>query len=301
MSAARMLVFGSLNYDYVYQVDHIVRPGETIAGEDVRTHCGGKGLNQAVALARAGADVSLAGAVGEDGEGLVAACRDSGVDTSRVRRLDGRSGHTVIQVDSAGENCIILYGGTNRRQTVEHVEQALGAFGPGDYLVLQNEVNLLPEIVAAGADRGMRVVLNPSPFDERVLACDLARVGLFLVNEVEGRGLTCEAEPEAILARMAERFPSADVVLTLGADGARARIAGVEIEQPAMPAKVVDTTGAGDTFTGYFLAELARSGDAAAAMRVAAQASAIAVSRPGAVPSIPELSEVRAALAGVGA
>ena len=292
MAASKILVFGSLNYDYVYQVSHIVRPGETIASAETQTHCGGKGLNQAIACARAGASVWMAGAVGADGDGLLTACRDSGVDTSLVQELDGRSGHTVIQVDEGGENCIILYGGANRRMTPEFVERVFESFGEGDWLVLQNEVNLLPQIVAAGAARGMRVVLNPSPFDERVLACDLSKVGLFLVNEVEGGQLTGLTEGDDIMTGMAERFGGADVVLTMGSAGSWARIGGVEVRQPIERVPVVDTTAAGDTFTGFLLAELLRSGDVERAMRLAAQASALAVSRAGAVPSIPTLAEV---------
>ncbi len=296
MSRTKVLNFGSLNLDFVYGVDHIVAPGETIDAVEVQTNCGGKGLNQSIALARAGADVDHAGAVGEDGGVLVDLCREAGVDVSRIRVLPERTGHAIIQVDKAGQNSIVLFGGANRAVTQAAIDEALAGFGAGDVIVLQNEVNMLPQIIDAAGARDMRVVLNPSPFDERIGACDLGVVWLFFVNEVEGEQLTGKAEPDAILDAFERMFPDANVVLTLGSAGARALFDGKRYEQDAVPCKVADTTGAGDTFTGYFLAEYLRTDDVQAALRMAVHASSIAVSRPGAAPSIPVLSEVRSAL-----
>lgn len=296
MSHVKVLNFGSLNLDFVYRVDHIVTPGETIDAAGVQTNCGGKGLNQSIALARAGADVAHAGAVGEDGGMLVDLCRVSDVDVSRIRTLAGRTGHAIIQVDKTGQNSIVLFGGANRAVTSEAIDEALVGFGAGDVIVLQNEVNMLPQIIEAAAAHGMRVVLNPSPFDKRIDACDLSRVWLFFVNEVEGEQLTGTSDPDEMLDAFEKMFPSANVVLTLGGEGARALFGGERYEQAAVSCEVVDTTGAGDTFTGYFLAEYLRTGDVSAALRMAAQASSIAVSRSGAAPSIPVLSEVQAAL-----
>lgn len=297
MSRVKILNFGSLNLDFVYRVDHIVAPGETIDAADVQTNCGGKGLNQSIALARAEADVAHAGAVGEDGGVLVDLCREAGVDMSRTRVLPERTGHAIIQVDKAGQNSIVLFGGANRAVTQEAIDDALAGFGAGDVIVLQNEVNMLAQIIESAAARGMRVVLNPSPFDERIDACDLGAVWLFFVNEVEGEQLTGEEDPEAMLDAFERMFPSANVVLTVGSAGARALFGGKRYEQAAVPCEVADTTGAGDTFTGYFLAEYLRTNDVAAALRMAAHASSIAVSRPGAAPSIPTLSEVRSVMA----
>ena len=296
MTQPKVLSFGSLNLDFVYQVDHIVLGGETIDAHDVQTHCGGKGLNQSIALARGGADVAHAGIVGDDGQALLDICRESGVDVSRVRVDEGRSGHTIIQVDSHGQNSIILFGGTNRAVTSAYIDEALEGYGEGDLIVLQNEINMLPQIIESAAARGMRVVLNPSPYDDRIDECDLSRVLLFFVNEIEGEQITGKSDPAQILDVFAERYPGANVVLTLGSEGAVAQFGGERFEQPIIPTAAVDTTAAGDTFTGFFLAEYLRSGDVAQAMLTAAQASSIAVSRAGAAPSIPTLDEVRAAL-----
>ncbi len=296
MSHARVLNLGSLNLDYVYHVDHIVLPGETIDAADVQTNCGGKGLNQSIALARAGAQVFHAGMIGEDGRELLDACRDAGVDVGLVRMVEERTGHAIIQVDRLGQNSIVLFGGANRALTASYIEEALEGFGTDDVIVLQNEVNMLPQIIEAASTRGLRIVLNPSPFDDRIAECDLSRVWLFFVNEVEGAQLTGKTEADEILSELSRMFPAANIVLTLGSQGAIALVDGVRFEQPAVPCEVVDTTAAGDTFTGFFLAEYLRSGDAARALLTAAHASSIAVSRPGAAPSVPTLAEVREAL-----
>ncbi len=296
MTHARVLNLGSLNLDYVYHVDHIVLPGETIDAADVQTNCGGKGLNQSIALARAGAQVFHAGMIGEDGRELLDACRDAGVDVGLVRMVEGRTGHAIIQVDRLGQNSIVLFGGANRALTASYIEEALEGFGTDDVIVLQNEVNMLPQIIEAASTRGLRIVLNPSPFDDRIAECDLSRVWLFFVNEVEGAQLTGKTEADEILSELSRMFPAANIVLTLGSQGAIALVDGVRFEQPAVPCEVVDTTAAGDTFTGFFLAEYLRSGDAARALLTAAHASSIAVSRPGAAPSVPTLAEVREAL-----
>ncbi len=289
----KILNFGSLNYDYVYTVDHIVREGETTASLSMEVFCGGKGLNQSLALARAGAPVCHAGMVGEDGGRLLEICRSSGVDVSLVRTVPGKSGHTIIQVDRSGQNCILLYGGSNRRISLDYAESALSGFSEGDVLLLQNEINDIPIILDLAYRKKMRIVLNPSPFDKNILACDLSRVSMFFLNEVEGSELTGEREPDRILDRMQARFPGAVCVLTLGRDGAVCLDRGDRFHQPIFPSPRVDTTGAGDTFTGFFLSEILRQGGLRDAMKLASQASAIAVSRKGAAASIPTLAEVQ--------
>ena len=139
----KVLNYGSLNYDFVYQVDHITEAGETQASEKRETFCGGKGLNQSIALAKAGAEVFQGGTVGADGQMLLDELNKYGVDTSFVRKIDGETGHAVIQVDRNAQNGILLFGGANVRQTKHEMNQALDAFGQGDFLLIQNEINLL--------------------------------------------------------------------------------------------------------------------------------------------------------------
>lgn len=288
----KILNFGSLNLDYVYSVDHFVAAGETLCSGDLNLFCGGKGLNQSIALARAGAQVFHAGLIGAEGGMLRDALQQAGVDCRYVKEIPGRSGHTIIQVDKNGQNCILLYGGANRAVTAGYIDQVLAGFGAGDLLLLQNEVNLLGRIIDGARERGMEIALNPSPFDENLDACDLGKVSLFLLNEVEGFQISGEKEPQLILDRLAEMYPKAEVVLTLGGDGCVYGKGAKRIRQAAFPAMAVDTTAAGDTFTGYFLAARAEGLDAAACLALASKAAAIAVTRPGAAPSIPLRDEV---------
>lgn len=290
----KILNFGSLNYDYVYAVDHILLPGETSAAYRMDTFCGGKGLNQSVALARAGAQVWHAGLVGEeDGGALLDLCAQNGVKTQYIGKVPGKSGHTVIQVDKKGQNNILLFGGANQSLTADNMERVLSAFGSGDMLLLQNEVNGVPKLIEKGYERGMRIVLNPSPYNEIIGQCDLSKVSILLVNEIEGWQISGLRDPEEILNYFSEKYPQTAVVLTLGSDGVQYRHGQERYSHGIYPVKVVDTTAAGDTFTGFFLAGITGGKTVEEALKLASKASSIAVSRKGAAPSIPTLDEVR--------
>lgn len=291
----KILNFGSLNIDNVYQVDHFVRKGETISSKSLTLFSGGKGLNQSVALGRAGAKVWHAGSIGEDGLFLLETLRAAGVNVSCVRVLEeGKTGNAIIQNDAEGDNCILLYGGANQGITREQIDETLSHFSTEDFLVLQNEVNELPYLVQKAHEKGMRIVLNPSPMDEKVLEINLSLVDWFLLNELEAAELTggTGTKPATMLALLQRKFPSACFVLTLGPQGAYYADDKQTIWQEIYPAKVVDTTAAGDTFTGYFLAAILEGKSVKASLDLAAKAAAIAVSRPGAAPSIPKLDEV---------
>lgn len=291
----KVLCFGSLNIDYTYKLPHFVRPGETISAEALQVFPGGKGLNQSLALAKAGAEVCHAGAVGEDGRFLLDLLRVNGVNTDFTEiRTDVRTGNAIIQNDAAGDNCIILYGGANRAVTRQQVDKTLAAFGPGDWLLLQNEISETAYIMERAAALGMKVVLNPSPMNERIFALPLDRVGMLLLNEVEGSqltGLPADGHRD-ILETLRRSFPKTAIVLTLGAQGAWYAEGDRALWQKAYPVQAVDTTAAGDTFTGYFLASILEGKDPADALRRAARAAAIAVTRPGAATSIPTPEEV---------
>lgn len=288
----KVLNYGSLNYDFVYQVDHITVPGETQASEKREVFCGGKGLNQSIALAKAGVKVFQGGTVGSDGQMLLDVLRQYGVDTAYVRKIDGETGHAVIQVDRKAQNGILLFGGANIRQSEEAIDRALDVFGQGDILLLQNEINLLDYLIDRAFERGLTIVLNPSPYNKMLDRCDLSKISIFMLNEIEGYQMTGKKKPEEILDAMADQFPKAKVVLTLGEDGAVYQKDFVRFRQDSIPAEVVDTTAAGDTFTGYFIAGLIDGMDPAENLKRCAKASSIAVSRKGAAPSIPTSDEV---------
>ena len=293
----RVLNIGSMNLDYVYSVDHAVQPGETEASSELNIFLGGKGMNQSVALAKAGVEVYQGGMIGDDGQPFLDACQEYGVHADFIRRAAAKTGHAIIQIDCNAQNCILLYGGANQMLTEAYVDEVLSSFGENDILLLQNEVNLLPYIVDQAYARGMQIALNPSPFNEKLNAVDMSKISIFLLNEVEGGQITGENAPDAIIAKLLALYPHARIVLTLGGDGAMYADAGQKHYQPIFPVQAVDTTAAGDTFTGYFLAGLAEGMPILEVLRMSAKASSIAVSRSGAVPSIPYRAEVAAALA----
>ncbi|MCR4909057.1 MAG: ribokinase [Lachnospiraceae bacterium] len=288
----KVLNFGSLNLDYVYAVDHIIAPGETESTGGVELHCGGKGLNQSIAMAKAGVEVFHAGLVGEEGQPLIDACVQHGVRTDYIRKIPGRSGHTIIQVDREGQNSILLFGGSNRAMTKDYIDEVLSHFEKGDIIILQNEINLLDYIIDSAFERGMMIVLNPSPFDAAVEGCNLGKISLFLLNEIEGGQITGETEPDKILASLREKFPKAKVVLTLGGDGSIYSEGEKTVRQGIYRVKAVDTTAAGDTFTGYFVSSIINGLSVEEGLALSAKASAISVTRPGATDSIPEKDEV---------
>ncbi len=292
----KVLNIGSMNLDHVYTVDHIVEPGETQSSTQLQLFLGGKGMNQSVALAKAGVEVYQGGMIGADGGVFLDACREYGIHADYIRTVDARTGHAIIQIDKNAQNCILLYGGANQALTEAYVDEVISQFDKGDILLLQNEVNLLPYIVDRGHAQGMKIVLNPSPFDDKLKAVDMTKISLFLLNEIEGYQLTGCREPDAIIDSIRERFPHAAVVLTLGSDGAVYADQSCKHFQPIFPVKAVDTTAAGDTFTGYFIAGLAQGMEIPDILRMSAKASSIAVSRAGAVPSIPYRDEVIASL-----
>ena len=288
----KLINFGSCNIDYVYAVDHIVNRGETESACGMQVFAGGKGLNQSIAAARAGAEIYHAGCIGEGGEFLEQILKESGVDTSYLKRVDEKNGHAIIQVSRAGENSIVIYPGSNAALTPKMIDEVLCDFCAGDVLMLQNEVSNVEYIIDRAYGKGMKIVLNPSPISEELLRLDLKKITYLVLNEVEARAITgAESEREA-LDFLAKRYPALRVVLTVGARGCIYRDEAGEIFQPSFKVKVKDTTAAGDTFTGYFVAEIMRGADASRALRAAACAAGIAVSRSGAAPSIPTANEV---------
>lgn len=333
----RVLNFGSLNLDYVYEVPHFVAPGETLSAAKQSVNPGGKGLNQSVALARAGADVYHAGVLGNGGAMLRDVLEASGVHTDYLVPQDVVQGNAVIQVKADGENCIILFGGSNQCITDEQVNETLAHFDAGDWLILQNEINANARIVEAAHARGMKIVLNPSPFDARLDDVDLGKLTWLMVNEVEAEQMTGHAQPDEAWKVIHEKWPHLSCVFTLGKEGcvafrvdeadcankassaykaARAvcdeqadaedkapdtfKAAGADgverRKQPALSVKAVDTTAAGDTFTGYFVAEIMSGATLSRALKMATTAAAISVTRAGAAASVPTRKEVTSSL-----
>lgn len=293
----KMVVFGSLNIDKTYSLEDFVRPGQTISAHKMEQFCGGKGFNQAIALRRAGNEVCFAGAVGQDGQMLLDKLDANGIDRTCVKVTGGATGHAIIQLDKKGGNCIIILAGANGEITEADADAALEHFSAGDLIVLQNEISCVPYIIRKAHEKGMIVAFNPSPYDAKIADCDLGAVDYLLVNEVEGACMSGETEPDAILNALHSRYPALNIVLTLGGDGSVYQTrTGERFSCGVHKVEAVDTTAAGDTFTGFFLSELLHHGDAPKALHTAAVAAGIAVSRKGAEPSIPMMNEVAATL-----
>lgn len=297
---AHILSYGSLNLDLVYQVPHFVQAGETLSSTSRTVHCGGKGLNQSIAAARAGGTVSHAGKIGGDGTVLTDILRESGVDTDFVTVGDGPSGHAVIQVDPSGQNCILLFGGCNQEITHEEIDRVLAHFQAGDYLILQNEINGLDHLMTQAARRGLRIVFNPSPIDVSISRLPLGEAWLLIFNEIEGAALAGCDDEEGILNTLRQRWPRCRLLLTLGSHGCVYDNGQRRLRQGIYQAETVDTTAAGDTFTGYFVACMAAGRPEEECLDLASRAAAIAVSRPGAAPSIPPWTRCSAAPSGEG-
>jgi len=290
----KILNFGSLNIDMVYHVDHTVLPGETLSGGEVQLFAGGKGANQSVALSKAGVEVYHAGKIGKEGTWLLDKLTSYGVNTDYVRIDEASTGHAIIQVTPDGQNSIILSGGGNRRILSEEIDETLKGFGQGDWLVLQNEINMMAEIITKGKEGGMKICLNPAPYDPSVLSMPLHLVDLLVVNEHEAAGLAgIEGSYEDLMKQLTVNYPGQEILMTAGVDGAFWGVDQQLIHRAARKAKVVDTTAAGDTYLGYFLSARIQGAGISDAMELASRAAAFTVSRQGAMDSIPLGEDLR--------
>jgi ribokinase len=291
----KVLVFGSLNIDLIFSVDHIARPGETISSSALEKSAGGKGANQAASLAKAGMDVYMAGKIGEDGGFLLELLQSWGVHTDHVSLYEGATGQALIQLDKNRQNSIVLFSGGNARITDDEVKHTLAQFGPGDIAVLQNEINCTAEVMRAAKKQGLTIYLNPSPYNEGIAKLPLDLADAFFVNEIEGAALADldQGAPfPAIRESLVKKFSHAEIILTAGKDGAFYGFNDIREKGDIIDLPVADTTAAGDTFSGYFIAARARALPVREALAVACKASSIAVSRKGAMASIPFAEEV---------
>lgn len=282
----KVLNFGSLNIDNVYRLHHIVRPGESLTADSHAVFAGGKGLNQSVALARAGAEVYHAGMIGRDGMFLKELLESNGVNCSLLKISETiPSGNAQIQVAEDGENAIVLFGGANRAIPVETVSEVLDNFVSGDIVVLQNEISVTAQVIREAHARGLKVFFNPAPMSDDVADFPLELVDTLIVNETE----------MAELKKSRPQLDFCNLLLTLGSKGAvyYPQGGGKEISVPSCKVeKVVDTTGAGDTFIGYFVAETTKGLPLEVCLAHAACAAADSITKAGAAVSIPRIEEL---------
>lgn len=288
----KILNFGSLNIDKVYTVPHFVSAGETLSSTNYEEFPGGKGLNQSIALAKAGAEVFHCGKISKDGLSLKNILSESNVNTDWIDENGSTTGHAIIQVSTSGENCILLFGGANKEITIDQINRVLENFSTNDILLLQNEINHLEYIVKAAHKKGIKIVLNPSPIDESLTTVDYSKIDYLILNEIEAKAITDEDSMEKIFQQLLSLNSQLKIVLTLGTKGVIYKDNAQEFSQAVYKVNAVDTTAAGDTFLGYFLSQISQHADIKKALQIASKAASIAVTRKGAASSIPTLKEV---------
>lgn len=282
---------GSINIDIVYRLPHLPAPGETLAAVDFSQGLGGKGANMSVAAARGAARVRHIGAVGTDGRWAMQRMLEYGVDTTHIVELDTATGHAIINVDDAAENAIVLWPGANAQIEKSQIGRALSEANTGDFLVMQNETSGQADAAQMAHDLGLRVAYAAAPFDSAAVQAVLPFVDLLFLNEVEA------AQLEQATGLALNMLDVTDVIVTLGAKGCRwyQNSAKLEADFDAIKVDPVDTTGAGDTFTGYVIAGLDRGMPMAQAINLATQAAALMVTRHGTSDVIPDLKEIQGA------
>jgi ribokinase len=291
----KILDYGSLNIDKTFLLDHIVMPGETISSKNFKINAGGKGCNQAGALAKAGCNVYMAGKIGKDGLFLLDLLNSFKVNTEFINTNSEVTGQAIIQVSTSGQNSIILSAGANYENTTKEIDKTLENFSKGDYLILQNEINNIEYLINKGYEKGLKICFNPSPFTKDILKLPLEKISYFFVNEVEAAQISETEDTKdfiQILKKINKKFPTSHIIMTIGKDGAYYCYKENKIFQEIIEAPVIDTTAAGDTFMGYYIASLIKGYNNQESLFFATKAASITVSKNGALISIPTEDEV---------
>ena len=286
---------GSINIDYTYLVPYFVRPGETLESDDYNIGLGGKGVNQSLAIARAKGMVSHWGRVSSIDAWVTSELESAGVDVKDIELTPEPSGHAIIQIDALGENAILLFSGANHGFTREKMTALVAQTAPGDTILIQNECNGLDQLILLAVSHGCKVIFNPAPMTSKVSSLPLDQCELLFFNRTEAAALLempVDSSAADLLMRCKESLGDVEGVLTLGSEGAWYQRSNETLFQPALKVKAVDTTAAGDTFVGYFLAARQAGLTPSQCLQRAATAAALAVQKFGAASSIPMASEV---------
>ena len=286
---------GSINIDYTYLVPYFVRPGETLESDDYNIGLGGKGVNQSLAIARAKGMVSHWGRVSSIDAWVTIELESAGVGVKDIELTPEPSGHAIIQIDALGENAILLFSGANHGFTREKMTALVAQTAPGDTILIQNECNGLDQLILLAVSHGCKVIFNPAPMTSKVSSLPLDQCELLFFNRTEAAALLempVDSSAADLLMRCKESLGDVEVVLTLGSEGAWYQRSNETLFQPALKVKAVDTTAAGDTFVGYFLAARQAGLTPSQCLQRAATAAALAVQKFGAASSIPMASDV---------
>ncbi|AEE21822.1 ribokinase [Paraglaciecola chathamensis] len=289
--------FGSINVDHVYQVDHFVQPGETLASTNYQCLLGGKGANQSIALAKAGADVRHVGRINESDANFKQVMIKHNINCKYVACTESPSGHAIIQVTPTGENAIVLFGGANHEISPKDVMAALDGAKSSDWVLTQNETSSIDEVLKQAKEAGLKVAFNPAPMTDSVKQLPVDCIDLLIVNEVEAEEISGHKDIDAMEKYFHANWPNCEIIITLGKAGVCMLKNERRIEVDAFVVDAVDTTAAGDTFIGFFLSAYSEHTDAKTALTRACAASALAVTQVGAAQSIPDEEQVNRFLA----
>ena len=286
----KILNFGSINKDFFYSVNDFVKPGETISSIKYNVKIGGKGLNQSVGISKAGQKIYHAGIINKDDTFILDRLKKWNINCENIVLGVNPTGHAIIQVDKNGENSIIIHGGANHDFDIKFIKSVLSKFDSGDILVLQNEINNIKEIIDRAHHKKMKIVFNPAPFNNEILSYDLNKISTLILNQTEGEALSKEKKPVNILKVLNSKFNNTEIILTLGEKGSLYSFKDELLKIKAHKVDTVDTTGAGDTFIGYYVAGIASKMNKKDNLKRASKAAAIATTKLGGAGSIPRIN-----------
>ena len=286
----KILNFGSINKDYVYSVNEFVSPGETIKTYEFKEFLGGKGLNQSVAVSRSGSKIYHAGCINKNDENIKKQLNKWKVDTSNIYYVDEPTGHAIIQVNTCGENSIIIHGGANLKITSKQIDQTISKFRRDDIIIIQNEINRIPEIIDRAYYQRMKIIFNPAPFSEEVLNYPLKKVNTLIYNELEGKGLSGKNTIKEIRSELSEKFPEIKHIITLGDRGSIYFDNENKIIVDAIKVDTIDSTAAGDTYIGYYVSSMSNKMTVKDSMLRASKAAGISTKKLGGAISIPSIN-----------
>lgn len=289
----KILNFGSLNIDIFFRVENIVKPGETISAKSIEKRPGGKGLNQSVALSKSFENVYHAGSVGDDGIFLIDYLKSENINTKYIKKSDKLTGNAIIQVDDKGENSIVLYKGANFDNDKKFIDEVLNDFSKDDILLLQNEISSMKYLIDKAYEKGMKIVLNPSPITDEIKEFDFNKIDLLLVNEIEAKDIANKDNIDESINYFMATYPNINLIVTLGSKGSIFVNKNEKIKQEGIKVQSVDSTGAGDTFTGFFVSYFYQGKNVRDCLKFASLASALSVTKSGASISIPSLCDVK--------
>ena len=286
----KILNLGSINKDFFYSVNDFVKPGETIPSIRYNVKIGGKGLNQSVGISKAGQKIYHAGIINKDDTFILDKLKKWNINCENIVLGVNPTGHAIIQVDKNGENSIIIHGGANHDFDIKFIKSVLSKFDSGDILVLQNEINNIKEIIDRAHHKKMKIVFNPAPFNNEILSYDLNKISTLILNQTEGEALSKEKKPDGILKVLNSKFNNTEIILTLGEKGSLYSFKDELLKIKAHKVDTIDTTGAGDTFIGYYVAGIASEISKKNNLNRASEAAAISTTKLGGAESIPKIN-----------